>query len=227
MDISDACVVSNLVIRDEIARHDASKRVLVLPVMSNFGEPPLSLLTEKSPTRWAIAGGTALIERSMQALTAIRPGIPQAYFPDEIEIVGGVDTEPIRRQLRLLRDFFPTTAFRHHSQVSVAKASVILASCTFGWLDYFGRAKAWPGMVFKSGSFAAFCAHGIVPILSHKEPALSMNGDSFPGTFYMTRTQSRLPEPERIKQLSGKIRAWYDRNASSTRAAEVYAEALN
>jgi hypothetical protein len=226
MDLSDSGVVSNDVIRREIARHDPAKPVHVLPVMSNFGEPPLSVLTGKSPKRWAIAGGTALIERSMRAFSHNQSRIPPAYFPDEVEIVGGLDTQSVRRQLRLLGDSFPAIAFHHHPQVSVENASVILASCTFGWLDYFGNGKAWPGMIFKSGSFAAFCAHGVVPILSHEESGLAVAEDLFPGPFYMTRTKSLFPEPETLGQLSGTLRAWYDRNASSTRAAEVYAEAL-
>jgi hypothetical protein len=226
MDLSDSCVVSNDVIRREIARHDPAKPVHVLPVMSNFGEPPLSVLAGKSPKRWAIAGGTALIERSMRSFAPIQSRIPPACSPDEIEIVGGLDTPSVRRQLRLLCDSFPAIAFHYHPQVSVEKSSAILASCTFGWLDYFGRGKAWPGMIFKSSSFAAFCAHGIVPILSHEESGLSAGGDFFPDLFYMTGTKSIFPEPETLDELSGKIRAWYDRNASSTRAAEVYAEAL-
>jgi hypothetical protein len=214
------------VIKREIYRHDPQKPVQMVPMMSNFGEPPLRVLAEKSPKRWAIAGGTALIERSLRAFAQIKSRISPAYFPDEVEVVGGVDDHRVRAQFRRLRAALPGVSFRHHPQVSADRASSILAPCGFGWLDYFGNGKAWPGMILKSGSFAAFCAHGIVPILSHEESTLSTGADSFPGPFYITAAGAKLPEPETLKPTQEAVRAWYDRNASSARTAEVYAEAL-
>jgi hypothetical protein len=227
MDLSSSCVVSNEVIKREIGQRDPRKPVRVVPVMSNFGEPSLAALGSKSPKRWAVAGGTALIERSLRAFARIQSLIPPAFFPDEVEVIGGADHELVRDQLQRLRESTPDVSFRHHAEVSAEKASAILASCAFGWLDYFGTGKAWPGMIFKSGSFAAFCAHGIVPILSHEESKLAAGSDSFPGPFCITNATVKLPEPEMLKQTQDAVRAWYDRNASSARTAAVYAEALN
>jgi hypothetical protein len=226
MNLSSACVVSNNVIEREIHRHDPQKLVHVVPVMSNFGEPASPVLGEKSPKHWAIAGGTALIERSLRAFARIKSLIPTAYFPDQVEVVGGVDNQDVREQFLMLRAAFPTVSFQHHPKVSADRASMILAPCAFGWLDYFGKGKAWPGMILKSGSFAAFCAHGIVPVLSHAELSLSAGADSFPGPFFIIDRGTRLPEPEMLQRTQQEVRAWYDRNASSVRAAEVYAEAL-
>jgi hypothetical protein len=226
MDLSNSCVASNEVIRREINRHDARKPVYVVPMMSNFGEPPWPIPVQKSPKRWAIAGGTALIERSLRAFAKIKPAIPGSYFPDEVEVVGGVENQPLRDQLRVLRQVFPEVSFRHHPQVTADRASTILAPCAFGWLDYFGDGKAWPGMILKSGSFAAFCAHGIVPVLSHEERELSAGGDSFPGPFHISAAATSLPTPENLANIQQMVRAWYDRNASSTRTAQIYAEAL-
>jgi hypothetical protein len=226
MDLSSSCVVSNEVIKSEIARHNPRKPVHVVPVMSNFGEPPLAALAAKSSKRWAIAGGTILIERSLRAFARIQSLIPAAYFPDEVEVIGGIDHEHVRGRLQMLRDSVPAVSFRHHPQVDAETASSLLASCAFGWLDYFGGGQAWPGMIFKSGSFAAFCAHGIVPILSHAEPELSLGADSFPGPYYITPAVTKLPGPETLIQTQQAVRAWYDRNAFSARTAAVYAEAL-
>ena len=226
MDLSTACVVSNDVIKREILRHDPRKSVHVVPVMSNFGEPGPATLVGKSPKRWAIAGGTALLERSLRALARMQSLIPSVCFPDKVEIVGGVDTQALRNQIQKTRASFPTVSFRHYPQVRAEAASLILAPCTLGWLDYFGSGKAWPGMICKSSSFAAFCAHGIVPILSHEEPALAAGTDFFPGPFYITDHGARLPETNAMASTQEAVRAWYDRNASSVRTAQVYAEAF-
>ena len=55
--LSSSCIVSNEVIRREILRHDPEKRVRVLPVMSNFGEPAAIDYSRKIPGRWTICGG--------------------------------------------------------------------------------------------------------------------------------------------------------------------------
>ena len=226
MDLSSSCVVSNEVIKNEIARHNPRQPVHVVPVMSNFGEPPVGALAAKSLKRWAVAGGTALIERSLRAFARVQSLIPAAYFPDEVEVIGGIDNRLVRDRLQMLRDSVPSISFRHHPQVDVETASTLLASCAFGWLDYFGTGKVWPGMILKSGSFAAFCAHGIVPILSHAEATLAAGGNPFPGPYYITTAVTKLPEPEKLMQTQQAVRAWYDRNASSARTAAVYAEAF-
>lgn len=226
MDLSNSCVASNEVIKYEINRYDPDKPVHMIPMMSNFGEPPWPIRAEKSPKRWAIAGGTALIERSLHAFAQIKALIPEFYSPETVEIVGGVDGHLLRDRLRKLRRSFPAVSFRHHPQVSADQASTILAPCAFGWLNYFGSGKAWPGMIFKSGSFAAFCAHGIVPVLSHQEPELAAAADRFPGPFFISTAKTALPDAENLANVQQMVRAWYDRNASSVCTARIYAEAL-
>ncbi len=226
VDLSSCCVVSNEIIKREIVRHDRGKPVHVVPVTSNFGEPPLSALSAKSLHRWAICGGTALIERSLRTFARIQRFIPPEYFPEQMEIIGGAATEGIRHELRGLQESMPNVSFRHHAQVTVETASPLLAACTFGWLDYFGMGKPWPGMIFKSGSFAALCAHGIVPILAHDERFLSAGAEALPGPFFCTVNSVRFPEPGQVIEIQWALHGWYDRNTSSTRTAALYAEAL-
>ena len=68
----------------------------------------------------------------------------------------------------------PGLACHYHPEVTVRQASALLTQSSFAWLDYFGRGKMWPGMILKSGVFAACGAHGVVPILSHQEEAFSV-----------------------------------------------------
>jgi hypothetical protein len=81
-------------------------------------------------------------------------------------------------------------------------------------------------MIFKSGSFAALCAHGVIPILSHVEEQLSLNGDDLPGPFFCTSARTRFPETKDLSGVQKEFQDWYSRNASCKRTAAVYAEAL-
>jgi hypothetical protein len=222
--LSTACVVSNEIIREEIHRADPSKRVFMLPVMSNFGEGETG--ATKTPRRWAICGGSALIERSLASFVRNAKFIPPDFFPVGMEVVGGTSTERIGNLLERVRSTFPEVEVRHHPAVDCETASAALASCSWGWLDYFGSGKVWPTMIFKSSSFAAMCAHGLIPIFSHVEDRLSVNGDDLPGPFFCTARNSRFPEAKDLSAVRQAFQDWYARNASCKRAAAVYAEAL-
>src|SRR5437764_7606448 len=54
IDLSNACIVSNPVIRDEIRRYAPSKPVYRIAIMSNLGEPELSAVAEfiRPVRRW-------------------------------------------------------------------------------------------------------------------------------------------------------------------------------
>ncbi len=226
INLSNSCVVSNDVIKREIERYDPGKNIFVLPVMSNFGEPVSSELWPKREKRWVICGGTSLIERSLRALGRIHRSIPPEFYPQEIEIVGGTDTAEIRHQLKTLGTSMPGVMLHHHPEVTVAQASTLLAPCSFGWLDYFGTGRAWPGMILKSSSFSALCAHGVVPILSHAESILGIGSDMLPGPFFCTPSVINFPKREQLAATGAAFHAWYGRNASATRSANVYAGAL-
>jgi hypothetical protein len=227
MDLSSACVVSNEVIKQEILRHDGNKRVHVIPVMSNFGEPQWSSLPPKSSRHWAICGGTELIERSLRAFARIHDRIPAEHQPEHVTIAGGAKVGGIERELQALARKLSRVTFEYHPQVSVEKASTLLAPCGFGWLDYFGRGKAWPGMIFKSGSLAACCAHGIIPILSHREDELRLGADTFPGPFFIAPNGAKFPDSSAVTATQKALHTWYENHASSARVAALYAEALS
>jgi hypothetical protein len=224
--LSSSCIASNEVIKREILRHDQGKRVRLVPVMSNFGEPAAIAYGRKNPGRWTICGGSGLVERSLQTFRHLHPSIPPEIAPSELEIVGGSATPGIVEQIRLTNEILPTVRLRHHPQIEADAASRILETCSFAWLDYFGSGKAWPGMIFKSGSFAACCAHGVIPIVSHTEPVLAIASDALPGPFFWTADAHQFPDPGTLTDIQNGLHSWYHRNASSHRAAAVYAEEL-
>lgn len=223
IDASSSCVVSNAPIEEAIRAYDPRKKILTVPVMSNFGEPVLSDFSSASCRRWAICGGTALIARSLRLFEQLRPLIPTAFAPDHLDIVGGREDPSITAAVdRLKRDL----AVHHNPQVGVDLASEILRQSTFGWLDYFGAGKVWPGMLLKSTAFAAFCAHGVIPILSHREDPIAVDGDALPGPFYVTPSAIRFPQLEELPNVRRRYYDWYHAHASARQAARIYAEAL-
>lgn len=219
--VSDTCVVSNEVIAREVHRLRPGKSVRLLPIMSNFGEPQIDPRGTRDPRLWMICGGTALIARSVRALGTIRRQIPNWCAPERVELVGGRSSDELRKQIERL-----PMEFEHYPEISANAASQLLRRCCFGWIDYYGAGEVWPGMIFKSGSFAACCAHGVIPIVAHAEPPLQLHGDFLPGPFFVTASSVRLPGESQLAQTREQTYQWYQRNASSHVTARVYANAL-
>ena len=226
IDASTACVVSNRPIERAIHAYDPGKKVYLAPVTSNFGEPKLSGFDGTSPKRWAICGGTALIGRSVQLFEQLHPLIPEVFAPEHLDVVGGHEELSIRSALDRLSRSRPRLSCHYHPEVSAEDASEVLRKSSFGWIDYFGAGKMWPGMVLKSTAFAAFCAHGIVPILSHREEPIAHKGDALPGPYYITPGAIHFPVPEQLPETRQKVYSWYHEHADSQQLARVYAEAL-
>jgi hypothetical protein len=225
VDLSTSCVVSNRLIEKTIHAYDAGKKVYLQPVMSNLGEPALESFNA-SPKRWTICGGTALVARSLHSFEQMQPLIPEAFAPQYLDVIGGRNDDAIAASLERLARARPGVTYRYHPEVTSQRASELLRQSSFGWLDYFGAGRVWPGMVLKSGVFAALCAHGVVPLVSHCEEPISLKGDSLPGPYYMTPGAANFPEPEKLREMQQAIFAWYQAHANSRQAARVYAEAL-
>jgi hypothetical protein len=226
IDLSDVCIVSNAVVEKEIHLHDSRKQVRLAPVMSNFGEPELTDFRSASPRRWAICGGTASIERSLSSFERMHRFIPEPFFPEHLDVIGGHDSKSTRAVIERLAEETPGLACHYLPEVTVRQASALLTQASFAWLDYFGQGKVSPGMILKSGVFAAYGAHGVVPIFSHQEEAFSVGGDPFPGPWFMTPGDVHFPAPNRLSEIRKNIYSWYSTHAASPCLARLYAEAL-
>jgi hypothetical protein len=220
---SDACVVSSETMGSILRRLVPDADIRVHPVFSNFGEPSLTAdqLTGRSPHRWVICGGTALVERSLRSFREITNRIPPFCFPHELFVLGGKQNPAIRS---LFRDL-PNIRAEYRPEIAPAEASEILSSCSFDWLDYFRRAGVPAGVLLKSSAFAAACAHGIITILPHSAQAIGVAGDQLPGPY---RIDGKLVElPEDWQNVAIQIYQWYQRRAASGHLARGVAEVLN
>ncbi len=221
---SDAAVITSETALGQLHRLAPEISVSVQPVPSGFGEPVLgqSDIKAKDPHRWVICGGTALVEKSIESFSYIFSRVPEHFFPRELFVIGGRESIAVREKLNELRG----VQWKYHPDVDAAVASDLLASAAFGWLDYFHHPSAPVDALLKSSVFAAFCAHGIVPVLPHRTGPLSLKGDSLPGPFFIHRRKVMLPLPEERAATGSKFYDWYHRHASLKALTEVIGEKL-
>ena len=226
IDASTSCVVSNTPIEKAIHAHAADKKVHLVPVMSNFGEPELINFQATSPRHWAICGGTALIARSLSSFGQLHPRIPEAFAPEHLDVVGGREDASISAVLDGLKRSCPDLAVHHYPEVGVDLASEVLRQSSFGFIDYFGAGKVWPGMLLKSTAFAALCAHGVIPVASHREDPIAVDGHALPDAYYLAPGAANFPPAAQVHEIRRQVYDWYHAHAASRQAARVYAEAL-
>jgi hypothetical protein len=226
IDNSTSCFVSNAAIEEAIHAYDPRKKVYRVPVMSNFGEPELDIVRDVSLKRWTICGGTVLIARSLALFEKIQPMIPDVFSPEHLDVIGGRNEISTRAMMDNLERQSPRLRCHYYPEIGVELASELLQQSSFGWIDYFGGGKMWPGMILKSTAFAALCAHGVIPVASHCEEKVAVNGDPLPGPYFVTSDAVNFPAPDQVHAIREKIYLWYQEQAASRQLARIYAKAL-
>jgi hypothetical protein len=222
--LSAVSIVSNETQRAQLDRLAPGTHIVVQPVTSNFGEPSLSLtdVSERDPHRWVICGGTELIERSVTSFLQRAPRISVACSPRELFVIGGRDSTAIRAKLARL----PGIQAYYRPSVDVTVAAEILSTCAFAWIDYFSQPRVPIATILKSGSFAALCAYGVIPVFPHDGSPIHLREDTLPGPFFVTEAGQNLPPAPERAQVAQLLHDWYCRNASSERLAATIVAAI-
>jgi len=210
--LSDGCIVSSINFLSELKRMIPDAHVELHPVPSGLGEPSLSpsQIADRGPHRWAIFGGTALVERSLQSLRSRMHCIPDSVAPRSLFVLGG-DENPVARSL--LVDLGIKSDYR--PRIAAADASEILKSCSFGWLNYFHSPDVETSVILKSSAFASACAHGVIPIFPHCGSPISIDNDRMPGPFFVGSDRCEIPDVQDRPKVAADIYSWYQRHASS------------
>jgi hypothetical protein len=223
--VSDACVVSSEVMRDMLLQVAPGTTISVHPVVSTLGEPAISpdQFVRRDPHRWAIFGGTHLIKRSLNSFRRSMDDIPDSLAPRELFILGGRDDDEMRREIDQIRNM----DCYYHPAVEADFASQLLSSCSFGWIDYFHHPDVPAAVILKSGSFASYCAHGVVPVFPHAASEISLRGDSLPGPYFVETNRTNLPALTDRAKLSADIYEWYQRYSSIEHLARGIVAALH
>ena len=222
--MSDVSIVSSEVFRQQLKDLAPNVRVIVQPVFSNLGEPLLSpvKMAGRDPHRWIVCGGTELIERSLRSFLRATLLIDEPFAPRELFVVGGAENSRIRQTLAGQKNIVT----HYHPEVDAKVASGILAGCAFGWIDYFHRPDVPMSTILKSGAFAAYCAHGVIPVFPHGGATVALRDDALPGPFFVAPSGQRLPIESERATAAQAIHAWYGRNASAVHLAATVAAAL-
>src|SRR5207244_1898926 len=135
-ELSDSCIVSSDNFRRELKRLVPDASVELHPVPSGIGEPSLSQnqIVERDPHRWAIFGGTTLVERSLRSFRQALSSIPDSIAPKKLFVLGGHQNPATQS---LLVDVVLETDYR--PQIAAEDASEILPTCSFAVFNCFDR----------------------------------------------------------------------------------------
>jgi hypothetical protein len=222
--ISDACIVSSEIMRDMLLRLEPAASVSVHPVISTIGEPTVSSaqFVRRDPHRWVVFGGTHLVERSLKSFFRRFVAIPESFSPREMFVLGGNENKAVRDTLTNM----PSIKSHYHPAIDAGAASEILSSSSFSWIDYFHHPKVPAAVILKSGSFASYCAHGVIPVFPQAGSQIAVAADPLPGPYYVTRGRVNLPAKSEREKISSDIYNWYGRHAASENLARRIVAAL-
>jgi hypothetical protein len=81
-------------------------------------------------------------------------------------------------------------------------------------------------VILKSTAFAAFCAHGVIPVFPHGGSLIALRDDALPGPFFVAPSGRNLPLESERATAAQSIHSWYGRNASSGHLAATVVAAI-
>ena len=193
------------------------------PIPSALGEPSLSAdqITRRDPHRWAIFGGTGLLERSLRSFRQRKSRIPDPIAPRSLFVLGGAENPTTRS---LLGDLGIESDYR--PQIPAAEASEILQTCSFAFLDYFHRPNVETAIILKSSAFNSACAHAVIPVLPHGGSTIAIDGERLPGPFFIDFDRAEIPAGDVRARMATTIYDWYQRHAASEHLVRGIAEKL-
>jgi len=199
--LSDGMVTSLEIYRRLLRRLVPEKEAEVLPVFSTVGEPAaVSLLAERR-RRLVVFGGPGARGRAYGPLVAQLTAACQALGIEEICDVGPTlssQTPPGPVPVRRL------------GEMAAGELSSLLLGSLAGFSTYPAP------FLGKSTVFAAYCAHGLLPVCA---AAPGGEDDSFTPPYWPAGTAPATPGA--LQETAGRARAWYAGHGIERHAARV------
>jgi len=152
--VSDEVVTNREQSRDWLCRgrDDIRRRVSVMPVFSNFGEPEQLIAWGTRSAQMVVAGRTGSANRAYGRCRDQLVEACRALDIDEIIDIGA-RSDPVPPRIGNIR----VSALGH---LTPAQARAVLAGARAGFVDYPSD------YLGKSTVFAAYAAHGLAPVVS-------------------------------------------------------------
>lgn len=208
--LSDGRVTSLAFYRRALLRLRPGLAVAVLPVFSTVGEPAEVLPLAARARRLVVFGGPGGRARAYRCHAEVLAEACRALGLEEVWDVGPSappgnpgPAEVAGRPLRRL------------GELPTAEVGALLAESLAGFVAYPPRFLA------KSTVFAAYCAHGMLPVCG--APAQDGDEDEVPACWQPRR---HAAAPDELQALAGEARAWYCAHTAAVHAA-LYRELLS
>ncbi len=212
--LSDFAYCSNPLGMEQI-KHATSKAAPVSwrPIFSNIGEPADdAFLRSKNPKEWVVFGSAGNLPRYLESLEAEFHGLPAAIAPDILNVIGGGDSQIVRKRVQALRREIAQVS--HCAAASDAECSEIFNRSLFCYLKYFENEKPeFPEVLLKSGVFAAANAHGVIPVICHEGMERFTRATGHPGGIW--KKNGLWLVPSSLDQMSQSLFRWYQTKSSS------------
>ncbi|HEX7182455.1 MAG TPA: glycosyltransferase family 1 protein [Thermoanaerobaculia bacterium] len=185
------------------------RRIEVLPVFSTVGElaevPPLA----GRERRIVLFGGPGARQRALTRLAGSLATACRALGAEEVCDVGSGEASAVARPDRV-----GDVPVRRLGRLPAEEVSALLQRSLAGFVAYP------PPLLAKSTIFAAYCAHGVLPVCDWDRPRRETGP---PPPFW--RPSPVAPSPDEIQGIAGRARAWYAGHTLERHAA-LYHEIL-
>jgi hypothetical protein len=201
--ISNSCIVNKCQYGNWIEKLSGNKKIDItcFPVFSNVGEPKLILPLSERYRRLVIFGSRKskldIYDRHLPIITKI------CKFLDIIEIIDiGVPTGLNLSELSLV------VPIQEQGITEAATVSQIMQNSVAGFLDF-----PPPSHLAKSGIFASYCAHGLIPCMV-KYNKVSVDGLNS-GKHYWSDKNSVQLSLEKGQEIADYAYSWYHTHSLS------------
>lgn len=210
--LSDRCITSKQSYSDILVKlsNGKHKHIQALPVFSNVGEPkqnrPLSDRQKQLVIFGSVANRIRVYRESQEALNSACQSLDIQSILD-LGTPTGIEPQTIGNVPILELGMQPAE-----------KISEIMADAIAGFLNYN------PNFLSKSGIFAAYCAHGLLPI--------NVRGSDIPidkiklGEHYWISSKVELKDIERMQVIANNAHAWYSSHNLSSQS-KIFFHILN
>jgi hypothetical protein len=181
------------------------KSLSLIPVFSNIGEPERMPEFAKRKNTLVIFGSAFLRDKIFKEKNSL------LFWSEKLKIDKIIEIGTLSGNNR---DDIPSLEIIQKGILPGNEVSEIMKKCRFGMLSYPAS------LLTKSGVFAAYAAHGMVPLIINSEH-LSSKSRLIPGVHFL----SEYSGDENFELISKNLILWYD-NFSLNKTAKVIAEMI-
>lgn len=197
--LTDVPFVTNAECKDIVVRWlPVSDNLIHMPVFSNVGEPTNCSLACEREQLAVIFGLQTTVER------LLRRDAELAAVLKSLKVKEVFDIGPRKAKLPSDIGGVPVTTL---GALPAAKISAVLSRARFGFIDYPVR------LIGKSGVFAAYASHGVIPIMFYERPMERRRTDEeeeqkgyFVSSLAVPQISGSL---DRLDMTQGRVLDWY------------------